>query len=400
MAPIADWESYLQRHLDTQSGCKVRQARIRQSPQVREQTFLKRLAHTARISFEKTAVSQHTHSLQRQALELIQLRRRLVPDDSSAWQRIEVFLAAAQLHQALELLLDEIDGLLTLHQQIQRLMSETDEFLTTLAAGKPVDVFRLQTILQAIRHASADATVRTRNWLTTCNLFVELETARMSPACRLPLASALQSTYLCARLIRRNGWGLDEEQILTAALLKDVAFWHPRLSEIVSKRGHHSEWSAAMVAVIDELSPATIRMVRQHHECVDGTGIPFGISAEELHRGDRLLALVTRWVELYQHEMKMRESYNLEADWQDDLKTCNEVLETETAEHRWDASWFQCLQQEFGLRSVEAPASPEQAGRQLNDWKVPRPNFLKRRFPILGDKVAVAASVRSRSKDR
>ncbi|MCG6154371.1 HD domain-containing phosphohydrolase [Rubinisphaera margarita] len=399
-APVADWEHYLQRHLDTPSGCKVRQTRIRQTPQGREQAYLKRLAKTARTSFEKTAVSLHSHRLQRHALDLIQLRRRLIPDGSPAWQRIEVFLAVAQVHQALELLLDEIDGLLGLHQQIQRLMTDTDVFLTTLAAGKPCDIFRLRTILQAIRHAAADATVQTRNWLTTCSLFAELETAKMLPVRRLPLASALQSTYLCARLIRRNGWGLNEEQILAAALLKDVAFWHPKLSEIISRRGHHSEWSAAMVASLNEIAPGTIRMVRQHHECVDGTGIPFGVAAEELHRSDRLLSLITRWTELYQHEMKMREGYSLEADWQDDLRTCNEVMETETAEHRWDAAWFQCLQQEFGIRPPQEIASPEEGGRQLNDWKVPRPNFLKRRFPILGDKVAVHAAVRSKSKER
>lgn len=399
LAGIPSWEKFLQNSLLAKSGCRVRETKLGQTPQAREQAFLKRLSSTAKITLEKSAISTQAHRLQRQTLDLIQLRRRLIPDGSQAWQSIEVFLAAAHLHQSLDTLLSDVETLLKMHNRLDKLFTATDELLTDLASGKDVEFARVQTLVQTVINAAADSTIDQQHWLTICSSIADYELNKMAAVHRLPLANALQSSYLCAKLVRKVNSQTKIEPLIAAALLKDTAFWHPKLSDLLSRQGHHSEWSAALTGNIKRYGPGFARIIRQHHECLDGTGIPFGVNASALHYEDRILGLITRWTELYQHQLKTRNSMLNTDQWTEDLRVCDETLEQEVNQNRWDAQCFTSLRQvlEIRFQSTEEIADPATSGRNLNGWKVPQPKFMKHRFPILGSQSALAEQVKKSS---
>ncbi|TWT62481.1 HD domain-containing phosphohydrolase [Rubinisphaera italica] len=388
LAGIPIWEKFLENSLQAKSGCRVRETKLGQSPQAREQAFLKRLSGTARITLQKSAISTQAHRLQRQTLDLIQLRRRLIPDTSPAWQSIEVFLAAAQLHQALDILLSDVETLLELHNRVDNLFNATDELLSALSSGKSVGFVRVQTLVQSVINAAADSTIDQKLWLTLCSSIADYELNTTPSVRRLPLANALQASYLCAKLVRTETLKVKTEPLIAAALLKDTAFWHPQLSDHIIRKGHHSEWSAALTGNIKRYGPGLSRMIRQHHECLDGTGIPFGVRASDLHAEDRILGLITRWTELFQHQLKTRTSMMNTDQWTEDLQVCDDALKQEAKQNRWDIEWLKCLQivLEIQPKPTEEIADPLVSGRNLNGWKVPQPKFMKHRFPILGNK--------------
>ncbi len=397
LASIPSWEKFLENSLQAKSGCRVRETKLGQTPQAREQSFLKRLSGTAKITLEKSAISTQAHRLQRQTLDLIQLRRRLIPDGAQAWRSIEVFLAADHLHQSLDTLLCDVETLLKMHNRLDNLFTATDELLADLASGKDVEFVRVQTLVQTIINAAADSTIDQQHWLTICSSIADYELNTTSAVRRLPLANALQSSYLCAKLVRKENSQAKVEPLIAAALLKDTAFWHPKLSDLLSRQGHHSEWSAAMTGDIKRCGPGLSRMIRQHHECLDGTGIPFGVNAAALHIEDRILGLITRWTELFQHQLKTRNSMLNTDQWTEDLRVCDETLELEVKQKRWDAQWLNCLRQilEIRSKSTEEIAEPLTSGRNLNGWKVPQPKFIKHRFPILKTQSTVAEQVKT-----
>jgi len=381
-APLADWDQYLADRLSSTSGCKVRQSRIQQSPQAREQTLLKQLVQSAKISAAKTAISQPANRRQRQALDLIQLRRNRLPDDSPAWKKIEVFLAAAELHKAVELLLGEIEQQISVHDLLGKLMSRLHEAHSDLAAGRDINASELQFLVRSIIHAASDRTVKAQHWLTMCSLLAELESSERPKACQLPLASAFQTAYLCSRILKADSWGIDAEQLTAAALVKDVAFWHPRLSRLVTKKGHHTEWSAAMLGPITEFGVGMIRLVQQHHESLDGSGIPFGKTAVDLRPADRILGLTTRWIELFHVQIKSRNSYDLMESWNEVAANCFKLLLEETNQGRWEKTYVERLRSilipERTGSSCDVETEPQHA------WEVPRPKFMRSRFPVLG----------------
>ncbi|MCA8988391.1 MAG: hypothetical protein KDA78_12150 [Planctomycetaceae bacterium] len=391
------WKIYLEVHLQRDSGCKVREPRIRQTPQEREQVFLKRLAHFAREGLPLAAISEQQNRLQKHALDLIRLRREMIPDQHVAWQRIEVFLAAAHLHQALDILMEQIEVLRSTYHVVYEITHSANTLLTDLARGAAVEKSALHALQQQITHAAADRTIALKDWFCLSSMVAELEMTQLRTIQRLPLASALQVTFLASQMTRKPVWNCDPALILQAALIKDVAFWHPKLSKLISQRGHHTEWGAALAGGIPGLPASVVRLVRQHHESLDGTGIPLGVGPEKLHVEDRCLGLVTRWTELMQHQLKMREEYSVYQYWHDDIEETMQTLDEETSENRWDLEWLQRLKLELNLPvTTESAAGSSAPATAQTGWQVPRPKFLKSRFPILGSNATVRASDRKK----
>lgn len=60
----------------------------------------------------------------------------------------------------------------------------------------------------------------------------------------------------------------------------------------------HPEISAALIAMIDHVSPLSSLLAGQHHERLDGTGYPRRLKGDELHAVSRSFSTMTRWSEL------------------------------------------------------------------------------------------------------
>ncbi len=376
------WETYLQGAINARSVCKVRTSHLEQTAGEREQNYLKQLSANAHLIFQKTSLSKRGNAYQRQALELIKLRRRLAPDDSPVHQEAGVFLAIVNIHQAVQSMLGRIDRLIQLHCAMESQLRELQCLVEKIRSSRAVDGTEIFPLIQLIRNSAADLTIQTDDWLHLSRQIAYYD-LKQSENNSLALASALQCCFLAAQIFgkeqnRRENlvrqtprflqFDFQYESLLIASVLKDVGRWAESKAEPDSVRAHHSEISAGLVSRISGLPVAVVRLVREHHECVDGSGLPAGIEGTEQHFESRLLAVMTRWVELYNQQAELDEVCAID--------TASDILLKETSQNRWEKLSTNLLLDILGVRPMsETVQSPFQQDAKPN-WQIPRPHFL------------------------
>lgn len=375
-ADLAAWEAYLQMHLSRKSLLKLRATRTGETPQNREQTLLRRLRDGAQESIANRALAELVPALQRQALQLIQLRRQLVPDESPAWQQGELYLAVGELHRAVHFLLDEIDTYCHHQQRLEQTVFHWRNLTECLVQGGLPEETDLQGLVREFHDLAADATLSPVHWVELCHAWGEMQFSTDTVMRRLALAGAMQSGYLLARILRKKDWLIDADSLLCAACFKDLAWFVPQAPDQRLERGHHAEWSAGLIAQVSQLPVAIPRLIRLHHECLDGSGLPFGYPAVQLRRDSQLLNLVTRWTELYCHHYQLDNRRILQR-----RQTLNKpltVLLAECLQGRWNKEWLGPLLDQLGLpRPGAVQTSPVEYRRDANPhWHIPRPHFL------------------------
>jgi len=373
---VESWELYLTGCRNGESQCRVRAAAEDQTPQQREQMLLRRLADTARESLEKHSLSDTGAALQRQALELIQLRRRILPDDYAGWHKPEVFLGVAALHRAVYSLIEEYDRFRKQHDLLGELVSRWLEVAQSAVQGTLRDSGPVYELGQQLRNFAADGSIAPGEFLRFACGFAEFEPLRRNRFQRAALAQALHAGYLAARLFRKERWLIDTDAFLVAALFKDVAWFIPGADETSLARGQHAEWSAGLMAQCEDFRVAVPRLIREHHESLDGSGLPFGLSAAALRRDSRLLGVLTRWSELFVRSEEQGRVDQAETS----LTGPTAILVPESLEGRWDPVWVSRLLENLQLPRPEGLPHPDGAVRQNANphWRLPRPHFMQK----------------------
>ena len=396
---IHRWEIYFREVVESKSVCKVRSSHLQQTAREREQVYLKQLQENAQLVFRKKALSQRCHAFQKQALELIKLRRRLAPDGSAVHQEAGVFLAIVKIHQAVQSLISLTDRLIKLHSRIETPLSELLRMIQQIGCGKPTDIHDLYPISQTIRNGSLDATVRCDDWL---HLSFEIASNNWAlPEVKsLALASAAQSCYLASGILgqQNDSWANTDismqrwlqferpsDPFLVACLIKDVGIWLHRKKNSSFPRIHHAELSAGLAAGITGMPAGVVRLVREHHECFDGSGLPAGINGTEQHFESRLIAVITRWCELYNQQSVLGQQSALgqqsETLRSESLHFCaielasNHLLK-ETNRNRWEKLGTNLLLDFLDVMPIEKIAQPQFQRDSKPNWRIPRPHFL------------------------
>ncbi len=90
----------------------------------------------------------------------------------------------------------------------------------------------------------------------------------------------------------------DLQDLYYAAALHDLGMIELREHGIVEQKQmeSHPVLGAKMVRNIDMLSGAE-SIIRHHHECLDGSGYPGGLSGREIPLGARIIAVVEAYQE-------------------------------------------------------------------------------------------------------
>lgn len=132
------------------------------------------------------------------------------------------------------------------------------------------------------------------------------------------IASALDSCHprwhgkvsreleLCKLMNQALQAGIPDEQMTAAVFFHDVGMtwlpaelWKPWDQLSVSEKtmcARHVAWAAGLLRRWPGWQMAAL-MIEQHHECVDGSGLPFGLTGEAISMGGSLLALADRFYE-------------------------------------------------------------------------------------------------------
>jgi len=384
-SPVAEWAEYLSAAIAWESRCRVRLDRLEETPQSREQKLLARLTETARQGFNRPALAMPLASLQKQALQLLQMRRQVVPDDSDNGLNSQVFLAVGELHRAVHQLLDQMEQTLAGHQQAQELIEHWLDSVRQTVQGRLKHSDDLLALVRSMRNQAADERFVLADWMATLGRVVQYEHNQRPAFQQRALFESLLGGMACARLLRTSQWLIDTEAFLIACLLKDVAWFIPHASEKLLSRGQHAEWSAGLLAQAGNLSETVPRLIRQHHECLDGTGLPFGISAALQRSDSRLLAVVSRWTDLTTQQLiATRNTPATGTLAMDDRMEIASVLNQETRSGRWDQKWVADLLRAAAFPLPEELRSLDEVPRPGNPhWKIPRPKYLKKQFPVL-----------------
>jgi PAS domain S-box-containing protein/putative nucleotidyltransferase with HDIG domain len=168
-------------------------------------------------------------------------------------------------------------------------------------AGKPAGIVGVNFDLTAIRRAEREqASVAERLQLTLAGAVAALSA---TTELRDPYTAGHQRRVaeLACSIAGELGWDeVHTEPLRTAALLHDIGkILVP--AEILSKPGQLSEIEMAIIrqhaaAGADIVGPIgfdpdVAEMVRQHHERLDGSGYPAGLSEDEILPGARILAV-------------------------------------------------------------------------------------------------------------
>ncbi len=379
---IHHWEIYFRNVVESKSVCKVRTSHLQQTAREREQIYLKQLSENARSIFARSSLSHRGNAFQKQALELIKLRRRLAPDGSPVHQEAGVFLAIVQIHQAVQTLLGNIEHLLKLHFEMGLQISEVHRLIQQIQKGKSIDSKAIFPVIQTIRSSAADATIDTDDWLHLSYHIASYDLGE-SEANVLALTGAMQSSYLAAKILRKQNTKLKSsndqtsrlhqfdvqfESFLVACLLKDVGTWLQKNRNASPARVHHSEISAGLITKVTGLPVGIVRLIREHHECMDGSGLPAGINGTSLHFESRLLAVITRWCELYNQQLAPGKISFIE--------TASDILLKETCQNRWEKLSTNLLLDSLGVRPMKELVPPQFQQDAKPNWQIPRPHFL------------------------
>jgi len=379
---IHHWEIYFRNVVESKSVCKVRTSHLQQTAREREQIYLKQLSENARSIFAKGSLSQRGNAFQKQALELIKLRRRLAPDGSPVHQEAGVFLAIVQIHEAVQSLLGNIEYLLKLHFEMGLQISEVHRLIQQIQKGKPIDSKAIFPVIQTIRSSAADVTIDIDDWLHL-SYHIASHDLGESEVNALALTGAMQSSYLAAKILRKQNtqqensndpasrlhkFDVQFESFLVACLLKDVGTWLQKNRNTSPARVHHSEISAGLITKVTGLPVGVIRLIREHHECMDGSGLPTGINGTSQHFESRLLAVITRWCELYNQQLDPKKISFIEA--------ASDVLLKETCQNRWEKLSTNLLLDRLGIRPMKEIVQAQFQQDAKPNWQIPRPHFL------------------------
>lgn len=123
-----------------------------------------------------------------------------------------------------------------------------------------------------------------------------------------------------------------KEQCIVGALLHDIGFLHVPRDIIRKKETKLKKIDLATIKKHPECgfleassmiqSPIIFQMILQHHESMDGSGYPFGLSGNKIALESRMLTIIVKYLEL-------RISHPIDA--------CKELLELEAFANRIDA---------------------------------------------------------------
>ena len=130
-----------------------------------------------------------------------------------------------------------------------------------------------------------------------------------------PLSHSIYTAVLCELVARRIGWlPARRLSIITAALSCNVAMLELQ-AELVEQAGplDDRQWDAIqnhplqgyeILCAAGVSDPLWLRMVIQHHECINGLGYPSGVRGDDVLPEARLLGLADRY-----HAMVTGRSY-------------------------------------------------------------------------------------------
>ena len=392
---IHRWEIYFREVVESKSVCKVRSSHLQYTAREREQLYLRQLQENAQLIFRKKALSQRCNAFQKQALELIKLRRRLAPDGSAVHQEAGVFLAIVKIHQAVQSLIGLSDRLIKLHGRVETPLSELHRIIQQIRRGKPTDINEIFPISQTIRNDSLDATVNCDDWLHLSFEIASHDWA-LPEVKSLALANAVQSCYLAAGIWgeRNDSWACPDEvsmqrwlrferpsePFLVACLVKDVGTWLHKKKKPSFPRIHHAELSAGLAAGMTGMPAGVVRLVREHHECFDGSGLPAGINGTEQHFESRLIAVITRWCELYNRRTAQGQQTALGQQAESlhfcAIESASNHLLRETGRNRWEKLGTNLLLDFLGVVPMEKINQPQFQHDSKPNWRIPRPHFL------------------------
>lgn len=125
----------------------------------------------------------------------------------------------------------------------------------------------------------------------------------LSPVAKTPHPSVYLNAVLSAQFISRLAGANYKpvrrlRELVVAALLQDVGCLALRQPfENHRAYRHHPQMSAAMIGRINEPPVAVARLVSRHHERLDGTGFPRGLSGIALNESVRLFAVANDFLQ-------------------------------------------------------------------------------------------------------
>jgi chemotaxis protein histidine kinase CheA len=143
---------------------------------------------------------------------------------------------------------------------------------------------------------------------------------------------------ICEEMNNAAGKPIDSSQLAAAVCLHDIAMdtesapvtaadW-----QAVDNPGKHIALAVRLANTFSGWEEA-VAMIRQHHECIDGSGFPSGLAGSNICEGARLLAVAERFTDLV-----MDAVHPSKAAIMDTLKQINTEFDT-----RLDRQWLEPL---------------------------------------------------------
>jgi HD-GYP domain-containing protein (c-di-GMP phosphodiesterase class II) len=240
--------------------------------------------------------------------------QRLLQDELSQTRTQTAVIASPTILRriviAAETALKTLESHLAMADHFTKYAGDLHVEFTRLLHRRSLDPARLQNvarrILLEVRH---DLSFESMMFLSDERLDPGLP-SDVDSQTRTVVAASIRSAWWTAWTVERMALWLDRRELLTiAALLKDVGWLVPDAHEVdrITKSPpektividrHHPSLSAGLAAGLHELSSLLPIWIAEHHERLDGTGFPRGLRGRQLCGPSRLLAIVSRFLEL------------------------------------------------------------------------------------------------------
>lgn len=222
-----------------------------------------------------------------------------------------------RIANAAEMALKTLESHLAMADHFTKYAGDLHVEFTRLLHRRSLDPARLQNlarrILLEVRH---DLSFGSMMFLSDERLDPGLP-SEVDSQTRTVVAASIRSAWWTAWTVERMALWLDRRELLTiAALLKDVGWLVPDVHQAdritnnppektIAIDRHHPSVSAGLAAGLHELSSLLPTWIAEHHERLDGTGFPRGLRGRQLCGPSRLLAIVSRFLELVRNAQGM-----------------------------------------------------------------------------------------------
>ena len=228
----------------------------------------------------------------------------------------------------------------------------------------------LSEITQMVRTWASDSTLSLKEWVRAVPHSVIA--AKVPEQHSISIGSALSSSFLIQKLLRDHPChAVSLELCLKAAILKDIGFSGGHLAE---RGDHHASLGAALVAIDHTQQGGLSRLIREHHESLDGSGLPAGRNSLNLAEDSRVLSVISRWQEIWD----LQQEAGTLADWERQIPLTLTMLDQESAQGRWDRHWTErlgsLLMKDAAAKQAQQETRPKPVLpplRQLGDLKPP-----------------------------